>query len=194
MRTILAFVYVDPINPAEGHRVAFKEEWDQILNSNRGKPIKERRLFTRDRIVEGDNIDDLYVESSLMEYKKWLNKEKDKKEIRECAKDFSFFSLDIPSSRDISETEQVANHETIIDVAEIDILLDQIMQALEMWKPWASELLKLRMSEHRNQAASILSRKYDVSLRQYQRRIRQMEAFVRHFLTKQHRFSRFNLL
>lgn len=194
MRTTLAFVYVNPINPAEGHRVASKEEWDQILNCNRGKPIKERRLFTRDRIVESDNIDDLYVESSLIEYKKWLNKEKDKKEIRACAKYFSFFSLDIPSSRDISETEQVANHETVIDVAEIDILLDQIMQALEMWKPWAPELLKLRMSEYRNQAASILSQKYDVSLRQYERRIRQMEAFVRTFLTKQRRFSRFNLL
>ena len=181
--SISAFlVYINPADPTEGYRVASKDEWNQILNDNRGKPMKKRRLFTRDRIVEGNNKDDLYIESTIAEYKKWFNREKDKREIRECAKAYSFFSMDIPSSKDIPESERVTNYQNVIDFADIAILFDQLVLVLDIWKPWATELLKLRMSEHRNQAAAILSKKHGISQRQYERRIRQLEKYIKYFL------------
>ena len=183
MNIVHSLVYNNPLAPEKGYHAASSDEWNQILQSNRGKPLQERRLFIRDRIVEGERIDDLYIESTIDEYKSWINKKKDQKEIHTAAKMYSFISLDIPASENITEDERADYIENMEEIAGTAILLDQLMQALDKWKPWASELLILRMSDQRNQAAGILSRKNGISKRQYQRRIKQMEQFIRLFLS-----------
>ena len=102
--------------------------------------------------------------------------------------------MDIPSSKNIPESERVTNYENVIDFADIAILFDQLVLVLDIWKPWATELLKLRMSEHRNQAAAILSKKHGISQRQYERRIRQLEKYIKYFLENDVVFQQSNPL
>jgi len=180
MRKTTVLVYVNPSDPDEGHRIASTEEWDQILKSNRGLPAEQRRRFILDRIVENPNIDDLFIESSLKEYREWQSKYKAQKRNLEYAKQYSFFSMDVPHAREISASEQV-EEDSVINQVLSTVLLSELELVLDAWRPWAVELLHLRMSDQRVHASHLLSEKYGVSQRLYQIRIQEMESFIQDF-------------
>ena len=166
-------IYKD-INAAEKElRVASQQEWDEILKNNKGLSMERRRHFIRDSITESDGLDNMFIEVSLEEYKKWHSKQVYKERLRKIGMTISKISLDA----EVEGAEGGTLSDTISDGKDYEkqviskLMMEQLREKLSQWKPWANELLNLYLDRDEDSATELLCKRLGCS-EQYARRMK----------------------
>ena len=164
-------------------RVATKEEWDRIMEDNRGISTDKRRYFIKDCFEDGNTIDCLYYEASKADFDKWHAEKQRYYRRHESDKNIAILSLDISTCTEdgcISDilTDGVDWENKIID----SILIKELRVKLAGWRDWANELLNYYLTGEQMDATKILAKKHGVSEQIIRRRKRELEAFLKKFL------------
>ena len=181
--TYLVYKQVDGIRQLV---VATQAEWDAILKENRLLPLSERRRFIKDCFEDGDDFDCMYIEVSISEHRDWNNKNSVRQRKRKIGMLYTHLSLDAGGS----DTDAESLHESIpcdfnLEHLAIDqVLMRELKQALQEWKPWAEELLELYLSGAKRSCTNELCKKYQLSDRAVRKRKEAFEKFVLDFLKK----------
>lgn len=165
---------------------ATQEEWTAIMKKNRGLPMEKRRLFMKDCFLDGDELDCMYIEVSVEEYRKWNSMNTSLQRNRKDGALYEHLSLDASiANADYSSLHECVSSDFDLECAAIDrVLLDELRQALRAWRPWAEELLELYLSGAKRSCTTMLCRKYRISDRTVQKRKTSFEKFVVNFLKK----------
>lgn len=163
-----------------------REEWTAIMKENKGLPMVQRRLFMKDCFMDGDELDCMYIEVSAAEYREWNSKNTVHQRNRKDGALYEHLSLDAGiAGADYSSLHERVSSDFDLERIAIDrVLLDELRQALRVWRPWAEELLVLYLSGAKRFCTSMLCRKYRISDRTVQKRKTAFEKFVVNFLKK----------
>lgn len=81
--------------------VATKEQWDQVLKTNRTLPREQRRFFVCDSFEDCGEIDRMFIETEKKEYDKWHSEHEMSERNRKCGNQYEFVS----TSQGIPRTE-----------------------------------------------------------------------------------------
>lgn len=165
--------------------VATKEQWDQVLKTNRTLPREQRRFFICDSFEDCGEIDRMFIETQKKEYDKWHSKHELSERNRKCGNQYEFVS----TSQAIPRTE--LTYEDIIAAdydlersAHEEMVIDKLTQELSAWKYWAVEMMDLYLCGLKKEATSILSEKYGVSERAVQLWKEMFKEYVVKFFEK----------
>lgn len=164
-------------------------EWAEILQNNRTCPRESRRYFIRDCIVEGEEIDSIFIEVSEEEYREWHRENEIKR--RKRIQDEGVVVLSLNAKVDGGEGDELIDLLPGDDNTEEDVLMKTLLVELRCklaaWKPWANELLSVSMTLPKDQVLSFIVNKDGVTIRTAQRRKAELENFVRKFLAANNR-------
>ena len=164
--------------------IATQSEWDAIMKENRGLPVEKRRCFMIDCIKDEGELDCMYTEISIAEYRKWNSQNTVANRKRKIGSRYPHVSLDTA----VSATDFGMLHESVPSDFDLEklatdhILMEELRAALRGWKPWAEELLDLYFSGAKRTCNSDLCEKYQTSDRTVQRWKKAFEKFVLDFL------------
>jgi len=164
---------------------ATREEWNSIKEENKNLPKESRRYFILDCIQENDDLDLMYIEVPLQEYRVWRKNAKANERNRKAASKYDFLSMDA----EIQEADVTSLHECIADpsasveaTAITNTLVSELRSKLRQWKPWAEEMLDLYLAGNRRSCTKSLAQKHDVSEQIIRERKREFEQFSRNFI------------
>lgn len=163
--------------------VATRKEWDEILKQNRGLPMEQRRLFERSCFTNGNELDCMYIEVDMPDFRAWEVKKKREYRNRKEEKRYEHLSFDaeIESSECVSLHECIASSETADQPLFDKTLLQNLEKELSAWKPWAVELLHLYMKGKRRSSTAWLASYCGVSDQMARRYKKEFETFVKKF-------------
>ena len=166
--------------------IATQAEWDAIMKENRGLPVEKRRCFMMDCIKDEGELDCMYIEVSPAEYREWNSKNTVAERKRKIGSSYPHVSLDADASEPGSGSlhESVPSNFDLESIATDNVLMEELRQALQVWKPWAEELLDLYMSGAKRTCTEKLCNKYDLTDRAVRKRKKAFEEFVLCFLEK----------
>ena len=94
-------IYKDPKAEKKELIVATKEQWDQVLKTNRTLPREQRRFFVCDSFEDCGEIDRMFIETEKKEYDKWHSEHEMSERNRKCGNQYEFVS----TSQGIPRTE-----------------------------------------------------------------------------------------
>ena len=180
------YLVYEQVNGVRQLVTAPAEEWDTILKGNRGLPAEQRRYFIKDCFEDEDELDCMYIEMTVAEYREWNIKNTVAQRKRKAGSLYSFLSLDAG----VSETGLESLHESVPSAFDLEglatdhVLIEAVKTALCKWKPWAVELLELYLSGANRSCTNSLCEKYRLSDRAVQKRKATFEKFVLDFLKK----------
>ena len=162
------------------------EEWDAILKYNQGLPVQQRRCFNLDVIEDSSDIDLMYIEVTLEEYREWHSGRVISERNRENKKKHEHISLNATLTAEGTEVllNIVSSDYRLDETVHDRILMEELRNVLHSWMPWANDILNVYLSGKQRHATAWLAKKYAVSeqtIRSYKRRF---EAFVKAFLSK----------
>lgn len=166
--------------------VATQAEWDSIMKENRGLPVEKRRCFMMDCIEDENELDCMYIEVSASEHRKWNSENTVYQRKRKVGKRYNHQSLDTGASdSDVgSMHESVSSDFDLEELANDNILMDELRAVLRKWNPWAEELLDIYFAGAKRTCNKYLCIKFRTSDRTVQRWKKAFEAFVLNFLKK----------
>lgn len=162
------------------------EEWDAILKNNQGLPMQQRRYFILDVIEDSNDIDLMYIEVTLEEYRVWHSARITSERNRESKKKYEHISI---NTTVIAENEEellnvIPNDDCLEMFIHDRVLMEELRNALHSWMPWANDILNVYLGGKHCHSTALLAQRYAVSeqtIRSYKRRF---EAFVTAFLSK----------
>ncbi len=181
--TYLVYKQVDGVRQLT---TATQEEWDAIMKGNRGLPMEQRRLFTKDCFEDGDELDCMYIETTAAEYREWNSKNT----VHQQKRKIGTFHLHLSLDAGITDTDVESLHECVPSDFDLErlamdtVLMGELKQALKAWKPWAEELLELYLAGAKRSCTNNLCKKYQLTDRAVQKRKVAFEKFVLDFLKK----------
>ena len=168
---------------------ASTDEWTEILQNNRTCPRELRRYFIRDCIVEGEEVDSIFIEVSEEEYREWHRENETKRRRRIQDEDVVVLSLNAKVNG--GEGDELIDLIPGKDNTEEDVLMNllfvELRCRLAAWKPWANELLSVFMTLPKDQIISFIVNKDGVTIRTAQRRKKELENYIRKFLAANYR-------
>lgn len=175
-------VYIDPRNPASGLRVATADEWTEILNENRKLEREHRRFFICDSIREGNEQDQMFIETTREEYDKWHTQCVLAARKRKREKKYKTLSLDQPiPGTDYYYADDVVDDFDLSMMIDNDVDMILLRKKLEKWQPWAVEMMELYLDGKKKEVTVIFSKRYGTSTRTVQRWKEQFDAYVKKF-------------
>lgn len=182
----ITYLIKKQINNVQQLAVATQEEWDAIMKENRGLPMGKRRCFMIDCIKDEGELDCMYIEVSPEEYREWNSKNTVAARKRKIGLLYPHVSLDSEVSGTGSGTlhESIPSDYDLERIATDNILMEELRQALQVWKPWAEELLDLYMFGAKRTCTEELCKEYDLTDRAVRKRKKAFEKFVLRFLKK----------
>lgn len=164
--------------------VATNKEWKAIREANQGLKMEARRLFEENRIYDNGRIDRMLIEVSYGEYMKWHREEAAK--AKRCKGNFEYevISLDAPvPDEEVTDSHEIVPSEYHLEEIVTDrVLMYELKQALEAWRPWAPELLDYYLRGEERTCTKVLCKKYCITDRAVQKRKKAFEAFVKNYL------------
>ena len=165
---------------------ATQEEWDAIMKANKGLLIEERRCFIKDCFVDGNELDCMYIEVPVNEFRKWNRENTNSQRKRQRGLLYRHLSLNagVPDTEVDSLHECIPSDFNLEEIAEDHILMEELRNALRKWKPWAEEMLEIYMKGEKRISNSLLCNKYNRGERAIQKRKQAFEKFVLNFLKK----------
>ena len=172
------------INGSRQLVVATREEWDAILKANKKLPETEQRRFELSCIEEDGELDRMYIEITAEEHRAWNSKNTVSQRNRKEGAEYVHLSLDAP----IQDVEVDSLYDTVASdfdlegLASARVLMEELYQALQVWRPWAPELLTIYMHGGRRSCTALLCEKYGLKERAVQYRKERFEEFVKKFL------------
>ena len=147
-------------------------------------PEEKQRRFELNCIDEEGELDRIYIEITTEEHRDWNSKNTVKQRKRKMETEFIQLSLDAP----VLDSEVDSMHDTVASsfnleaLASDHVLIDELYKALQAWKPWAPEFLKIYLDGKGRSCTSILCKKYGLKERAVRYRKEQFKMFVKKFL------------
>ena len=163
---------------------ATAEEWLAVVHENRNLPLEQRRYFIADCIEEAGFIDRMFIEVTHSEYRRWNSRHTMSERNRKAKKQFHHLSLDAV----LAETAGLKLKDCLVDSQNTEnsvvdeILMDELKQALAVWKPWAPDLLEHYLAGRKRSCTAEMAEKYGVSEQVIRKYKRQVERFIKDFL------------
>lgn len=160
--------------------VATHDEWNAIMQSNKGLAVEDRRHFILDCIED----DRMYIEVSIKEYKVWSSKHKREERIRKEGMKYKY----LPMNEIIEVSDSLTCEDCISD--EIDyaglalkgVAMEELKAALDKWEPYGHTLLQLYLSGNKRRCTKELSETIGVSEQYVRRKKKEFEKLVKSFL------------
>lgn len=164
--------------------VAGKDEWQAIMAINKSLPPEQRRYFEIDYILDGDEIDIMYIEVSQAEHSKWNKVHTAAMRNRRFGEKYLKLSLDAPGDEDSeSSLGELIPSPFDIEAAALDQFnTDKIRQALRKWNVWAEDMLDIYLAGKAKSSAYEIAERYGVSSRQGRTYKKQFEEFLKKIL------------
>ena len=161
----ITYLVYHQISGAQQLVAATQEEWNAILEENRCLPSEQRRRFIKDCFEDGNELDCMYIEVSTTEHREWNSRNTISQQKRKIGMHYAHLSLDsgAPDTGMKSLHESVSSAFNLEDFVTDQILLEELRQALQLWKPWAEELLELYMAGDKRSCTNRLCEKYQLS-------------------------------
>ena len=164
--------------------LASKDEWNSILQSNRTALKSERRYFIRETIVDGEDVDSIFIEVSAEEYKEWHREHEAKRRKLKQEDGVVILSLNDKCSGPHGDEliDQIPSDENTEKDVVTNIMFEELQASLISWKPWALELLQAFMTLPKDHIICFMVETYGISVRSAQRRKKEFEEYVRKYL------------
>ena len=132
-------------------RTATKEEWKQIMDRNKENPSL-RRYFIEDIIIDGWEVDRMYIETDKATYDQWrMKKEKEYRRRKKEAEYEKVQVLSLDDCVDWREEEIIDCTSDGIDWEEImtdEFYIEDIRQTLHVMDGWALEMFDFLWNEY----------------------------------------------
>lgn len=180
-------IYDNPNSRNKTLKVATKAEWDCILKSNRGLPMSKRRCFIVDRFYDNGELDRVYMEVPLDEYRAWHTKHEMTERNRVRNGNYTTLSLDASSLSDDFDCllhENIPDNYCLEDDAMSNIIMDQLEEQLAEWKPWAIDMLHFYLAGEKRTCTKAMQDKYSSAERSVERWKKAFEKFVINYFEK----------
>ena len=162
------------------------KEWKSLLEQNQRLPPLDKHYFIVDRIVDMDELDIMYIEVTLEEYRQWNQKRMAAVRRHDTHHHMRTYSLDAPLGG--QEGAPCLGH-TIASTYQME---DQVCDLVLMWElrnmlktqaPWYVELLDAYLKGEKRACTESLARKYGVSTQTARKYKRQFEELIKKFLS-----------
>lgn len=149
--------------PEEGLRIANREEWTQIMKENSLLPYENRRCFIKDEIIEGNELDRIYIETTKEEYDEWHMKQMRKKRKTDASPKFVEISGDVVTQDglrifDAIDSQSQSPEDNVYEKMRLEKLRDR----LATWKYWSVFMLDIYLTGERKQVVKIVAEAYGV--------------------------------
>ena len=166
-------------------RIGTGQEFDKIKLQNRSLPVEERRYFIKEKSLDAENPDILFIEVSREEYIQ-LNRENNARYKNSLAgQTYSMVSLEsVMNAVAHGKVDEAAlyDYEAGYEECLADLLLEELCEELRKWKPWAEDMLRTYMTGGTEVCAIQFAEKYGFSKTTSWRYVRQFEQKVKKFL------------
>lgn len=166
-------------------RIGTGQEFDEIKLQNRSLPVEERRYFIKEKSLDVENPDILFIEVSREEYIQWNRENNARYKNTLAGQTYSMESLEsvlnAVAHGKVDEAalyDYEAGYEEVLDQAWLDELRKNLME----WRPWAGDLLDAYLEGEVSICSGMLAKKYGVSLQTTRKYVRQFEQRLKSFL------------
>lgn len=178
-------VFIDRTVPQKGLRIATMKEWNEILSNNRGLAMEDRRIFYKDCIPEGEEMDCMFIETTYAEFAKEEAERKaryrNEQEKKKCS--FVYLSERFGSVEDeLSLEDCIPSDYCLEDDVIGNVMIEQLRDALAQWNDWAPELLDIYLSGQGRTCTAYLMDKHGISERLVRKRKMLFREFVKNFV------------
>ncbi len=156
-------------------------EWQEIINNNLKLPLTQRRFFMKDVIKEVNHLDEIYIEVSHKEYKKWNSENTVYLKKSKYKENYTFQSLNIDWEKN-KENENYKDFNSINLVEELtldNVLMEEIIKKIREWKPWGEDLFLEYMKGNKRNCTRDLAVKFNVSDNTIRRYKKEFENFIK---------------
>lgn len=123
-------------------RIGTGQEFDGIKLKNRSLPVEERRYFIKEKSLDVDNPDILFIEVSREEYIMWNRENNARYKNNVAGQAYSMVSLEsVKDAVDNGKVDEAVfyDYEDGYEDCLAEILLEELCEELRNWKPWAIE-------------------------------------------------------
>ena len=161
-------------------------KWYEITKESNRLPRDQQRYFIRDVIDEDGELDVLVLEVSREEFKAHQAKAKMAERHSDSENTESALALDAP----LSELPKIPIIDTVpgSNSAEDEFfkahLVEDLLESLDEWKPWAHELLRLYMNGQRRSSTKWLAKTCGVSEQMARRYKKAFRKHIEEFFTE----------
>ena len=163
-------------------RIGTGQEFDSIKLENRSLPVEERRYFIKEKSLDIDNPDILFIEVSREEYIQWNRENNARYKNNLLAKNYTMMSIESELTRIEADESafygSASGYEEILDQAWVEELRRDLVE----WRPWAGDLLDAYLAGEVSNCPTLLAGKYGVSLQTARKYVRQFEQRLKIFL------------
>lgn len=165
--------------------VSYKE-WKTLLEENQQLSPVHKHYFIVDRIVDMGEMDMMYIEVTLEEYRQWNRKRMVEVRKYHARRQVRVYSLDAPLGgregtlclgHTIASTYQMEDQ--VCDL----VLMMELRSMLKTQAPWYVDLLDAYLKGEKRTCTKILAPKYGVSAQTIRKYKRQFEELIKKFLS-----------
>ncbi len=162
-------------------------EWISVVKANKGLPEDQKRYFIRDVIIENDKIDLMVYEAPRARYLKWHRAQEEARSNWNTIKknNIQFLSIEaLTYNEDCWDNfpNRIMPDNMMADVVISQMDVELLRATLDVWKPWANDLLDCYMNGESRSCTNRFSQKYDVLPQTIRKYKRQLKIFVKNFL------------
>ncbi len=165
-------------------RIGTAQEFAKIAEQNRTLPIEERRYFIKEKSLDPDSPDYLFIEVDRDEYDKW-----NKENVMRCrnikaAQRFTMMSMELVLQNVHTgklEESALLREDPMFEEVITEKMLEELRQMLADWQPWALDVLNARLEGRNDECVQEISQKYRVMEQTARRYIRQFEQKTKEF-------------
>jgi len=152
--------------------------------------MEQRRCFILDVIEDGKDIDYIYIEIPLEQYRQWHSEHVISGRNRKLKQEYQHLSIDTPAADSSYDLHEMLPCDYRLDeIVHDDLLMLQLRKALKAWSPWkcgkpdVNEILDAYLNGEKHSLTKKLSKKYDLSEQTIRSYKRKFEDFVIKFFS-----------
>lgn len=166
-------------------RIGTAQEFAKIAEQNRTLPIEERRYFIKEKSLDSDSPDYLFIEVDRDEYNQWNRENNARYKNTAAGQTYTMVSLEtVMNAVAHGKVEEAAlyDHDAGYEECLAEILLEELCEELRNWKPWAMDMLQIYMKNGAEICAVKFANRYAVGESTARRYVRQFEQKIKKFL------------
>ncbi len=187
MKWKITYMLAEEQNDGSKHLVVVPHaEWISVVKANNGLSEEQKRCFIRDIIIEKDKIDLMVYEAPRTLYLEWHRTQEEARcnwnTIKKNNIQFlSIEALTYDEDRWVNFLERIMPDDVMPDMVISQMDVELLRAALDVWKPWANDLLDCYMNGESRSCTNRFAEKYSVSPQTIRKYKRQFKAFVKNF-------------
>ena len=166
-------------------RIGTGQEFDSIKLKNRSLPVEERRYFIKEKSLDVDNPDILFIEVSREEYIMWNRENNARYKNNVAGQAYSMVALEsVKDAVDNGKVDEAVfyDYEDGYEDCLAEILLEELCEELRNWKPWAMDMLHIYMKNGAEICAAKFANRYGIGSSTARRYVSQFEQKIKNFL------------